>query len=138
MKPNKHKMRSEVFRQLGRICFRILLQQSGNFSEFYKVLSQFAFRNMIVPLPLYQTRHPSRAGLFLPNAHSLFRSFGSEWLEERGDIRRYVFLLLQDHELYINLYIFNCFIHLESSSTSTLLDFTCEENNLFISTVLNG
>ena len=75
-------------------------------------------------------------GLFLPNAHSLFRSFGSEWLEERGDIRRYVFLLLQDHELYI--YIFSCFIHLESSSTSTLLDFTCEENNLFISTVLNG
>ena len=25
-------------------------------------------------------------GLFLPNTHSLFRSFGSEWLEERGDI----------------------------------------------------
>ena len=66
-------------------------------------------------------------GLFLPNTHSLFRSFGSEWLEERGDIRRYLYI-----------YIFSCFIHLESSSTSTLLDFTCEENNLFISTVLNG
>ena len=36
-----------------------------------------------------------------------------------------MFLLLQDHELYI--YIFSCFIHLESSSTSTLLDFACEE-----------
>ena len=35
--------------QLGRICFRILLQQSENFSDFCKVLSQFAFRNMIVP-----------------------------------------------------------------------------------------
>ena len=76
-------------------------------------------------------------GLILPTAHSLFRSFGSEWLEEQGDIRRYVFLLLQDHELYIHVYIFSCFIHLESSSTSTLLDCTCEENNLFISTILN-
>ena len=35
--------------QLGRICFRILLQQSENFSDFCKVLSQFAFRNMIIP-----------------------------------------------------------------------------------------
>ena len=33
------------FLQLGRICFRILLE---NFSDFYKVLSQFAFRNMII------------------------------------------------------------------------------------------
>ena len=38
------------FLQLGRICFRILLRQSENFSDFCKVLSQFAFRNMIVPL----------------------------------------------------------------------------------------
>ena len=37
------------FPQLGRICFRILLRQSENFSDFSKVLSQFAFRNMIVP-----------------------------------------------------------------------------------------
>ena len=36
------------FPQLGRICFRILLRQSENFSDFYKVLSQFAFCNMIV------------------------------------------------------------------------------------------
>ena len=38
------------FLQLGQICFRILLRQSENFSDFCKVLSQFAFRNMIVPL----------------------------------------------------------------------------------------
>ena len=37
-----------LFLQLGRICFRILLRQYENFSDFYKVLSQFAFRNMIV------------------------------------------------------------------------------------------
>ena len=37
------------FLQLGRICFRILLRQSENFSGFCKVLSQCAFRNMIVP-----------------------------------------------------------------------------------------
>ena len=37
------------FLQLGRICFRILLRQSENFIAFCKVLSQFAFRNMIVP-----------------------------------------------------------------------------------------
>ena len=50
MKPNKHKMRLKgFFPQLGRICFRILLRQSENFSDFCKVLSQFAFRNMIVP-----------------------------------------------------------------------------------------
>ena len=50
--------RNEVerfFPQLGRICFRILLRQSENFSDFYKVLSQFAFRNMIVRF----TRHPA-------------------------------------------------------------------------------
>ena len=66
MKPNKHKMRSEDFLQLGRICFRILLRQSENFSDFCKVLSQFAFRNMIVPLPKSQTRHPARAQAPLP------------------------------------------------------------------------
>ena len=31
------------FLQLGRICFRILLRQSENFSDYCKVLSQFAF-----------------------------------------------------------------------------------------------
>ena len=36
------------FLQLGRICFWILLRQSENFSDFCKVLSQFAFRNMIL------------------------------------------------------------------------------------------
>ena len=33
-------------------CFRILLRQSENFGIFCKVLSQIAFRNMIVPLPI--------------------------------------------------------------------------------------
>ena len=37
------------FLQLGWICFRTILRQSENFSDFCKVLSQFAFRNMIVP-----------------------------------------------------------------------------------------
>ena len=32
------------------ICFRILLRQSENFSDSCKVLSQFAFHNMIVPV----------------------------------------------------------------------------------------
>ena len=40
MKPNKHKMRSEGFSTTGRICFRILLRQSENFSNFCNVLSQ--------------------------------------------------------------------------------------------------
>ena len=37
------------FPQLGRTYFWIPLRQSENFSDFCKVLSQFAFRNMIVP-----------------------------------------------------------------------------------------
>ena len=55
------KWRRKVFLQLGWICFQILWWQSENFSDFRKVLSQFAFRNMVVPLPKSQTRHPSRA-----------------------------------------------------------------------------
>ena len=62
----------KVFLQLGRICFRILLRQSKNFSDFCKVLSQFAFRNMIVPLPKSQTRHPARAQAPLPLPHKFF------------------------------------------------------------------
>ena len=55
------KWNRKVLEQLGGICFRILLQQSENFREFCKVYSEFAFRNMIVPLPKSQTRHPARA-----------------------------------------------------------------------------
>ena len=44
-KPNKHKKKSK----------------SENLSDFYKVFSQIAFRNMIVPLPRYHTRLPARA-----------------------------------------------------------------------------
>ena len=62
----------KVFLQLGRICFRILLRQSENFGDFCKVLSQFAFRNMIVPLPKSQTRHPARARAPFPLPHRFF------------------------------------------------------------------
>ena len=58
--------------QLVRICFRILLQQSENFSDFCKGLSQFAFRNMIVPFPKSQTRHPARARAPLTLPHGFF------------------------------------------------------------------
>ena len=57
------------FLQLGRICFRILLRQSENFSDFCKVLSQFVFRNMIVP---FYTSSSARA-LKLPSiSHTSF------------------------------------------------------------------
>ena len=69
-KPNKHKMRSKgFFLQLGRICFRILLRQSENFSDFYQVLSQFTFRNMIVPFYTSSSARP-QAPLHLP--HNVF------------------------------------------------------------------
>ena len=58
----------KIFLQLDRICFRLFLRQSENFSDFYKVFSQIAFRSMSVPLPKSQTRHPApaRAHLHLP------------------------------------------------------------------------
>ena len=67
---------TKVFLQLGRICFRILLQQSENFSEFCKVLSLFTFRNMIVGLPKSQTRHPTRARAPLTLPHGFFDERG--------------------------------------------------------------
>ena len=55
--------------QLGRNFFRILLRQSENFSDFCNVLSQFAFRNMIVP---FYTSSSARA-LKLPSiSHKFF------------------------------------------------------------------
>ena len=55
--------------ELGRICFRIRLRQSENFSDFCKVLSQFTFRNMIVP---FYTSSSARA-LKLPSiSHTSF------------------------------------------------------------------
>ena len=90
MKPNKDKMRSEGFLQLGRICFPIHFQQSENFSEFCEVSSQFAFRNMIVPLPKVQTRHPARAHAPLNLPHGFFdkkgftKSFPSSHLLSRN------------------------------------------------------
>ena len=64
-----HNEVERFFLQLGRICFRILLRQYENFSDFYKVLSQFAFRNMIVP---FYTSSSARA-LKLPSiSHTSF------------------------------------------------------------------
>ena len=51
-------MRSEGFLQLGQFVSRTLLRQSKNFSDFCKVLSQFDFYNMIVPLLKSQTGLP--------------------------------------------------------------------------------
>ena len=53
------------FLQLGRIGFRVLSQESESFSNFCKVLSQFAFRNMIV---LFYTSS-SAGALKLPSIH---------------------------------------------------------------------
>ena len=51
--------------QLDRICFGILLRQSENICGFCKVLSQFAFRNMIVS---FYTSSSARArSSFLPS-----------------------------------------------------------------------
>ena len=57
------------FPQLGRICLRILLRQSENFSNFCKVLSQFAFRNMIVS---FYTSSSARALKLLHFPHKFF------------------------------------------------------------------
>ena len=51
-------------------------RKSENFSDFCKVLSQFAFRNMIVPLPKSQTRHPARARAPLHLPHRFFDEKG--------------------------------------------------------------
>ena len=63
----------KVFLQLGRICFRILLRQSENFSDFCKVLSQFAFRNMIVRYRYLNPKHViQRALKLLSISHTCF------------------------------------------------------------------
>ena len=68
-KANKHKIRLKGFFYNLAGFFRILLRQSENFSDFYKVLSQFAFRNMIVP---FYTSSSARA-LKLPSiSHTSF------------------------------------------------------------------
>ena len=62
------------FPQLGRICFRILLRQSENFSDFCKVLSQFAFRNRIVPFYTSSSAR-TQAPLHLPQKFFKVKSF---------------------------------------------------------------
>ena len=57
------------FLQLGRICFRILLRESENFSDFCKVWSQFAFRDMIVP---FYASSSTRALKFSSISHTSF------------------------------------------------------------------
>ena len=84
MKQNKHKMRSEGFSSTWPNLFlNTNLQQSKNFSEFCKVLPQFAFRNMIVPLPKSQTRHPACARSFF-DEKSFAKSFPSSHLLSRN------------------------------------------------------
>jgi len=61
-----------LFYNLAELVFRILSRQSENFSVFCKVLSQIAFRYMIVPLPLADTRHPARAHAPLRLPHMFF------------------------------------------------------------------
>ena len=66
-KQTQNKVES-FFLQLGRIFFRILLRQSENFSDFCKVLSQFAVRNMIVPFHTSSSaRARAQAPLHLPH-----------------------------------------------------------------------
>ena len=62
------------FLQLGRICFWILLRHSENFSDFCKVLSQFAFRNMIVPFYTWSSTRV-QAPLHLPHKFFDVKSF---------------------------------------------------------------
>ena len=62
------------FLQLGQICFRILLRQQENFSDFYKVLSQFAFHNMIVSV-YTSSSAGAQAPLHLPHKFFDVKSF---------------------------------------------------------------
>ena len=65
----------KFFSQLGRIYFRILLRQSENFSGFCKVLSQFAFRNMIVPFYTSSSERALMLPLHLPHKFFDVKSF---------------------------------------------------------------
>ena len=60
MKPNKPEMRSEHFSTAGPDLFWNTFTTVWEFSVFCKVFSQIVFRNVIVPLPKSQTRHPAR------------------------------------------------------------------------------
>ena len=65
-------MRLEGFSTTWQILFSNTLRQSENFSNFCKILSRFTFRNMIVPLPKSQTRHPARAQAPIHLPHMFF------------------------------------------------------------------
>ena len=70
MKPSKQKTKWKGF---FYTLAEILLQQSENLSDFYKVLFQFAICNMIVPLPKSQTYHPVCTQLLPSISHTVFR-----------------------------------------------------------------
>ena len=57
---------------LAEFVFEYFCDSRRILATFCKVLSQFAFRNMIVPLPKSQTRHPARAQAPLPLPHKFF------------------------------------------------------------------
>ena len=61
MKPNKHKIRSEDFTTAWPNLFWNTFTTVGEFIFFCKVFLQIVYRNVIVPLPKSQTRHPARA-----------------------------------------------------------------------------
>ena len=54
-------MRSEDFSTAWSNLFWNTFTTVGEFSVFCKVFSQIVFRNVIVPLPKSQTRHPALA-----------------------------------------------------------------------------
>ena len=56
-----YEMRSEDFSTAWPDLFWNTFTTVGEFSVFCKVFSQIVFRNVIVPLPKSQTRHPARA-----------------------------------------------------------------------------
>ena len=72
MKPNKHKTRSKgFFHNLAGFVFEHFSDSRRIFGDFRKVLSQFAFRNMIVP---FYTSSSARARVLkLPSiSHASF------------------------------------------------------------------
>ena len=65
-------MRSEGFSTTWPNLILNTFATVGEFQQLLQVLSRFAFRNMIVPLPKSQTRHPARAQAPLPLPHKFF------------------------------------------------------------------
>ena len=60
------------FYNLAEFVFEYFCNRRRILATFAKFLSQFAFRNKIVPLPKSQPRHPARAQAPLPLPHKFF------------------------------------------------------------------